>query len=81
MAVLNKFLLLVIFLPVIVFAQQPIAAKVEMYKGKPSIFINNKPEYPMIYSLTDVPGGRWTWEELPAYNLRNFCANGIKLIQ
>ena len=72
---------MVIFLPVIVFAQQPIAAKVEMYKGKPSIFINNKPEYPMIYSLTDVPGGRWTWEELPAYNLRNFCANGIKLIQ
>lgn len=62
-------------------AQQTIAAKVEMYKGKPAIFINNLPEYPMIYSLTDVPGGRWSWEELPRYNLQNFCTQGIRLIQ
>ena len=62
-------------------AQQPVAAKVEMYKGKPSIFINNRPEYPMIYSLTDVPGGRWSWEELPKYNLKNFCDHGIRLVQ
>jgi len=35
----------------------------------------------MIYSLTDVPGGRWSWEELPQYNLQNFCKAGINLVQ
>ncbi|HEY5916963.1 MAG TPA: hypothetical protein VIU13_06155, partial [Chryseolinea sp.] len=39
------------------------------------------PEYPMFYSLTDVPGGRWSWEEVPRYNLKSFCEIGVKLIQ
>ena len=58
-----------------------ISAKVEMYNNRPTIFINSQPEYPMIYSLTDVPGGRWTWEEVPRYNMKSFCDLGIKLIQ
>jgi hypothetical protein len=35
----------------------------------------------MIYSLTDVPGGRWAWEEVPRYNMKSFCDLGIKLVQ
>lgn len=58
-----------------------ISAKVEMYNSRPTIFLNNQPEYPMIYSLTDVPGGRWSWEEVPRYNMKSFCELGIKLIQ
>lgn len=64
-----------------VFAQDPISAKVSEHNGRPTVFINDKPEYPMFYSLTDVPGGRWTWEEVPRYNLKSFCNIGVKLIQ
>ena len=60
---------------------KPISAAVKMYQGRPTIHINNQPEYAMMYSLTDVPGGRWTWEELPRYNLKSFCDLNIKLIQ
>jgi hypothetical protein len=35
----------------------------------------------MVYSLTDVPGGRWAWEEVPQHNIRNFCERGIRLFQ
>jgi hypothetical protein len=28
-----------------------------------------------------VPGGRWSWEEVPRYNLKSFCELNIKLIQ
>jgi hypothetical protein len=52
-----------------------------MYNGRPAVFLNGVPEYPMIYALTDVPGGRWTWEELPRYNLQNFCSRGVRLVQ
>lgn len=63
------------------YAQSPLSGKVETYNNRPTIFINNKPEYPIIYSLTDVPGGRWSWEEVPRYNMKSFCNLGIKLIQ
>ena len=45
------------------------------------LFINDAPEFPMFYSLTDVPGRRWSWEEVPRFNLKSFCEIGIKLIQ
>jgi hypothetical protein len=61
--------------------RRPIEAKVAMYKNRPTIFINDTPEYPMLYALTDVPGGRWTWEEVPRYNMRSFCQAGIRLVQ
>ena len=62
---------------------QPTAlnAKVEMYNGRPVIMLNEKPEYPAIYALTDVPGGRWSWEEIPSYNMRSFCEHGFRLVQ
>lgn len=58
-----------------------IAAKVGMYKGRPMILLDGIPEYPIIYSLTDVPGGRWSWEELPKHNMQNFCRQGFRLVQ
>jgi hypothetical protein len=52
-----------------------------MHHGRPTIFINDQPQYPMVYSLTDVPGGRWSWEEVPQHNIHNFCRSGITLYQ
>lgn len=59
----------------------PRSAAVEMINGRPMIVINGKPHYPMIHSLTDVPSGRWSWEELPQHNIRNFSRSGISLFQ
>ena len=36
---------------------------------------------PMFYALTDVPGGRWSWEELPQHNIAQFCKQGVRLFQ
>jgi len=52
-----------------------------MANGKPTIFVDGKPMNPMIYSITDAPGGRWTWEEFPRWNIRNFGKAGYKIIQ
>jgi hypothetical protein len=61
--------------------QSPLETKVAVVNGKPSFVINGKAFNPMIYSLTDVPGGRWSWEELPRYNLQSFCKAGFELFQ
>jgi len=58
-----------------------ISASVKMYNGAPTIMLNGEPQNPMIYALTDVPGGRWSWEELPRYNMQSFCNRGFKLVQ
>ena len=54
---------------------------VKIYNGRPVIMINEQPQYPLMYALTDVPGGRWSWEELPKYNMQQFYKSGFKLIQ
>ena len=77
----NWILLGIFFLKSLAGISQAIEARVAPFNNRPTIFINNTPEYPMIYSLTDVPGGRWTWEEVPRYNLKSFCELGVKLIQ
>jgi hypothetical protein len=56
-------------------------AEVKQYKGKPTIHINSKPESPVIYALPDVPGGRWSWDEIPQHNIDQFCQQGVKLYQ
>ena len=53
--------------------------KVAAFKGRPTIFINDKPTYPMIYAITE--GGRSTWEETPSRNLHNFGEIGFTLFQ
>jgi hypothetical protein len=59
----------------------PIATELRMANGKPTIFVDGKPMNPMIYSITDAPGGRWSWEEFPRWNIRNFGKSGFKIIQ
>lgn len=59
--------------------QIPLAGKVEQWNGRPTIFINNKPTYPMIYALTDLPSGRLTYEEMPQHNIHQFCKAGVKM--
>jgi len=59
----------------------PLSASVSIYNGRPTLFINEHPEYPMIYALTDCPGGRWSWEEVPAWNIANFSSKGFRLFQ
>ncbi len=57
----------------------PIESQVKPYKGKPALWINGKPENALLYALTESPGGRFSWEELPRWNIKNFAAQGFKL--
>ncbi len=59
----------------------PMTARISLLHGRPMFLVNDRPVYPMIYSLTDVPGGRWSWEELPRHNIRAFYERGIRLFQ
>lgn len=36
---------------------------------------------PLIYALTDCPGARWTWEEVPSRNISLFAQQGCRLFQ
>ena len=56
-------------------------ARIAAVNGKPTLLVNDQPMVPMFYALTDSPGGRWTWEELPQQNLRQFAAAGVRLFQ
>lgn len=56
-------------------------AQIKQYKGRPSIFIDGKFYTPVIYSLTDCPGGRLSYEELPSHSIRRFAQMGFKLFQ
>jgi hypothetical protein len=58
-----------------------LSCEVKEYKGRPTIFANGQPVSPVMYSLTDCPGGRNTWEERPARNLKNFTDAGFELFQ
>lgn len=43
------------------------------------MMINGKEQAPLIYGLTDSPGSRWTWEEMPARNIAVFASSGVRL--
>jgi hypothetical protein len=60
---------------------QPCTATVEVRHGQPHLIIDGGPIPPVLYALTDVPGGRWSWEEVPARNIRLFAGHGIALVQ
>mgnify|MGYP002379240130 CR=1 FL=1 len=62
-------------------ARTPLGASVRMLQGRPTIHLDDQPVAPVLYALTDVPGGRWSWEELPAHNLRQFARQGVRLFQ
>lgn len=56
-------------------------AKVADYQNRPTIFLDEQPVSPILYALTDVPGGRRSWDELPQHNIHQFCSDGIRLFQ
>ena len=64
-------LFLLCLLPFTMTAQQ--VAEVKPHQGKPTLFVNGQPQVPLFYALTHAYGGRWSWEEVPARNLRNFA--------
>lgn len=82
MFIKKVFLLFLAFAYTVAFGQTvPLKGKVEMYNNRPAIFINDKPVAPQFYSLTHAYGARWSWEENPSRNLKNFCQLGFKLYQ
>lgn len=60
---------------------QPLSGEVRQHHGNPTIFVNGEPMSPYVYALPDIPGGRYTWEEVPAWNIAQFCAAGTRLFQ
>jgi len=60
---------------------EPKSAYVDMYKGKPTIFINDSAYIPMQYGLTHAYGGRWSWEEVPNRQIKNFGEAGFQMYQ
>ena len=54
---------------------------VQMHQNRATLFVNDIPQSPFFYSLTDVPGGRWSWEEIPQHNIRQFANQGVTLYQ
>ena len=62
-------------------AQSPKSAEVKPFNGRPTLFVNGNPQAPAFYALTHAYGGRWSWEEVPARNLNNFCQIGFRLFQ
>ncbi len=64
-----------------VHAQEAKTAHVRVYQGKPTLFINDQPVSPDFYALTHAYGARWSWEEVPQRNLKNFADIGFRLFQ
>ncbi|GAB4019909.1 hypothetical protein [Spirosoma koreense] len=62
-------------------AQPPKSAEVKPLNGRPTLFVNGTPQAPAFYALTHAYGGRWSWEEVPARNINNFCQIGFRLFQ
>jgi len=63
-------------------ASAVLSARVEVRNGRPQLLVNDQPEYPMFYALTDVPGGRFSWEDVPAHNVGQFArVVGVRLFQ
>jgi hypothetical protein len=59
----------------------PLHSSVELRAGRPTLVLNGEAHPPLIYALTDCPGARWTWEEVPARNLKLFAEQGVRLFQ
>lgn len=63
-------------------ARAGLSGEVRMHLGRPTIFLDGSPTVPFFYALTDVPGGRWSWEDVPAHNVRQFATRvGARLFQ
>ena len=58
-----------------------LSSRVQMHNNRATLFVGDEPRSPFLYSLTDAPGGRWSWEELPQHNIRRFAEQGVTLFQ
>ncbi|HNL38281.1 MAG TPA: hypothetical protein PKH43_04090 [Saprospiraceae bacterium] len=68
-------------LPLAGFGQKSRSAEVQTVNGRPVLLVDHQPRLPFFYALTHVTGGRWSWEELPAHNLRQMAGAGVRLFQ
>ena len=59
----------------------PVHARVEKRAGRATLLLNERPVAPLLYALSDCPGARWTWEEVPARNIALFASQGVRLFQ
>ncbi|MDD6209852.1 MAG: hypothetical protein PUB21_04515 [Bacteroidales bacterium] len=62
-------------------ASVPKYAEIKPYNGRPTIHVNGQPVSPNFYALTHATGGRWSWEEVPQRNLKQFYDMGFRLFQ
>lgn len=80
---MNKILALLItiafFVTNITSQNKKLSAEVKRINCKPTLLVDGKPEYPMIYALTDLPGGRLTYEEMPQHNIKRMYDAGIRI--
>jgi len=74
-------IIFLLFFSIFIFAQVPKTAMVKNFHGKPTIFVDGSPVNPDFYSLTHAYGARWSWEEVPQRNLKNFADAGFRLFQ
>lgn len=59
----------------------PLSTRVEMREGRPTLMLNDEPVAPLIYALSDCPGARWSWEEVPTRNITEFGQRGVRVFQ
>jgi len=57
------------------------SSEIRLLNGRPTLLINGREQYPIIYALTDLPGGRLTWEEMPQHNIRRMAEKGVRIFQ
>lgn len=62
-------------------SRPPLSSSVKMLAGRPTLLINGVAHAPLIYALTDCPGGRRSWEEVPGRNIELFGQQGVDLVE
>lgn len=61
---------------------QPIEkSELRDYNGRPTIFLDDEPQIPQFYALTDWPSGRHSYESTTSHNIAQFAKAGIRLFQ
>jgi hypothetical protein len=59
--------------------KEPLSGRIQMYNGKPTIFINDKPQNPFFYGPGDGVAGMNSWEEISKHNIKEFSNAGVNL--
>jgi hypothetical protein len=60
---------------------KPCTAAIVKRSDRVSLIVDEVEVPPIMYALTDCPGGRWSWEERPRWNIRLFSKSGVDLFQ